>query len=1773
MNTRELNNEVLVTVFIRPHEDASSFGRCVESVQLQDVSPLEIIILDDGRSDGLREAVAPYLADGRINCVRVPKNPTPQHFQTHALEPGCGRYHTWLRGDEHLLPGHLARIIAGLEAHPECSLGYAAPEYAGTQEDTKQPPPHPGLAAQDYAGGRNDLGLLLTHGNHIDPAATVYRGSDLLRLGEFQPSARGAEAWELVTRLAIENPNFFYSRTPGVRRRLDAGSDPQQCLADSGLLETHLRLVARAAYSAAAERLRGLELEILAHLDRRIESCGAAAWTLDRDIRRVRGILSRGLRAHNAVAVHHQPAVSIVIPCYLQAQYVTEALESVVAQRFTDWECVVVDDGSPDDCVQVVRRFAATRGDGRIRLISQANAGLASARNSGINASQGRYILPLDADDKLHPDYLTQTVTVLDRYADIAIVYVDEQNFGLADHVHVKGRVSLEALKRHNIHDYCSLYRREVWERTGGYSPAMYLGGEDWEFWLAAAACGFKSHHVSQPLFLYRNRDNSMVADTLENLDYVRAQLAPHQSGVFDPHEISDAEERLKHVSPAQHAKLTRTRDTHPHNTLLLRFLDLAETDNARSAPELPPIDATPLVSVIIPTLDRPDLLRDAVASVLAQSYNNWEAIVVNDGGEDIGDWITAKDPHGRIRYVRHAQNRGLSAARNTGISLSAGAILCYLDDDDRLCPDHFETIVDGMRGNQAGLVYTEAEYVRERLAGGKRQVLSRTTPYSHIQYSLEQLHVGNFIPVNTWAHRRELIACTGDFDVTLNALEDWDLLLRLARITAPVHVPRITAEVRLRPEARDDNMSQRERHDFPALHRKIYARYPLPGNAQVELRRTQALTQLEGARRDEGSAHSDADRYARWQQPHALTENKAQYMAERMMLAWRLRPSFQLIAIHQGNQHDALADTLDSLCRQLYPGWGLSVIADCPAPDAGFHRLPNLEWVEIRGDLVDTLNRIVSESQADWIIRAKSGVQFAPHALLRWGDYMNRYPQWRIIYCDDDHIARDGTRDQPRFKPDFNLDLLRSTPYMGDVLALERDVLTRCGGFGAGAGVFDAVLRILDTAGESAVGHIPEVLVHYPRDKDREPIGAADAENDRIAVETHLERNGLTAQVTHHEIAGTFFVDYQAHDPPSVSILIPVERRYKWLPLCIEGLLQKTRYPDFEVVLSDCGGGDSDLLDELARTYDDKVRVLRTPGAVGSASLTHVAAAESRGELLLVLEPDAQAIHDEWLTRMVANVQRPEVGVVGARLIDLHGRVQHAGLILGIDDGAGRAFTGHAMQSPGYLNRLQVAQNFSAVSGACMLLSRELFAQLGGFDETGFTQCGHDVDLCLRARQAGYEVVWTPFATLLKHESHEPQSPAPPDPNSKTTADNTTLIARWPDLLANDPAYNRNLSLARGDMRVEDELAVPWTPPEHPRPRVWAFPLNRQGSGEYRVRQPLQALDRAAHAEIAFLPDHEGAVPTRVPTLCELKRAAPDTVLIHHGFTDPFLHWLPRYRKSGEALLVFGLDDHLLAMPDDNDRRGLMPADLEQRLRDALAHCHRLVVPTEPLAAAYRGFIDDVRVVPNLLERQRWGHLEIRRRRAARPRVGWVGAQQHDGDLTILAPVMEALAGEVDWVMMGMCPRALRPYVAEYYQPVVYRHYPAQLAQLDLDLAVAPLEINAFNECKSDLRVLEYGAMGWPVIATDIPPYAAQPITRVANDTEAWLAAIRDRIHDRDALAKDGERLRAWVHTHHMLEDRLGCWYAALLSDAVIERFALREEPPAVRADAVASS
>lgn len=897
---------------------------------------------------------------------------------------------------------------------------------------------------------------------------------------------------------------------------------------------------------------------------------------------------------------------------------------------------------------------------------------------------------------------------------------------------------------------------------------------------------------------------------------------------------------------------------------------------------------------------------------------------------------------------------------------------------------------------------------------------------------------------------------------------------------------------------------------------------------------------------------------YHVWIKKHGLMEIDAQILAERMM-TWQYRPRFHLFMFVFNEEQNLLADTIDSLGQQFYPEWKLTVIADSVAPDIMFEELEVLEWLKLpqNTEPYDFLNHCIATSNYDWVGFVPAGTRFEPQIWLQFGNYINHSQDKTAFYCDDDLVEPEGELFQPRFKPDFNLDLLRSNDYIGPVIC-KRTLFESIHGFDKVPGHenLSLALKIYERVGANGIGHISDLLMHLPASVQSH----YSTEMTKQAVQQHLIRQQLHAVAEDGLIDNAVRVVYQWPTTPKVSIIIPTKDKLEFLRPCVEAALYRNSYPNFEVIVVNNMSEEVDTLaylDELNQRSGIDLTVIDYPHPFNYAAISNIAANQAKGEYLLFLNNDTEALHPEWLERMMSHAQRPEVGVVGARLVYPEtGMLQHAGVIMGMTYVADHPYMGDlTIREPGYMNRAQMDQGFSAVTGACLLIRKSVYEQVGGMNETDLAVLYNDVDLCLKVREIEQLVVWTPYAVLVHHGSVSQKAeylkPAVIEKSrSRSTSENRHMLKTWMKYIANDPASNRHLSLAYRDLRIESEMPTNWDTTFHDRPRILGLPLSG-GSGEYRVIHPFSALSQAGVAQCEYYRFSHNK--TRPIIISEYARIAPDTVVFQAAVNDIQLIQLEQLNDILPNIFrIYTIDDLLTNVPEQSPAHKELKRhfyDVKTRLRKALQFSNRLIVSTQPLADLCADMIEDIRVIPNRLPKEPWLSLSSLQNQGQKPRVGWAGAQQHHGDLAIMNEVVKATAGEVDWVFMGMCPDEIKPYVHEFHHFVPINEYPAKLASLNLDLAVAPLEIHPFNEAKSNLRLLEYGVLGWPVICTDIYPYQTNnpPVVRVKNEVDEWVAAIRQLLADKAALADAGSALRSWVIQHYMLEDHIDEWLEAL--------------------------
>lgn len=891
---------------------------------------------------------------------------------------------------------------------------------------------------------------------------------------------------------------------------------------------------------------------------------------------------------------------------------------------------------------------------------------------------------------------------------------------------------------------------------------------------------------------------------------------------------------------------------------------------------------------------------------------------------------------------------------------------------------------------------------------------------------------------------------------------------------------------------------------------------------------------------------------YQIWKQVHVPSLREAEWIAERMT-ALAAPPRFHLAVIAPPDHEERLVRNIRDLAGQFYRGWRLTVVATLPYPE-GLEDLTQLNWIEAPGIHPHVTVNQALQGDGDWVGLLNAGDGLPPQALFRLADALDRHPEWRVIYSDEDKLWPDGERTDPHFRSEFNLDLLRASPSaVGGLFMLRRDLFTQLGGLNPdmdGVETYDLALRALELAGAEAYGHVADVLVHRAVNGGHCPRSEEELQAARdTALMGHFERLGLDVALGRGLLPDSYRVMYQHPRKPRVSIIIPTRNQGEFLVRCVDSVLENTTWPDYEILIVDNGSDEADALDYLQHIQADaRVRVMSYPDAFNFAAMNNLAAGQATGEYLLLLNNDTAVLHGDWLDEMMGHAQRPEVGIVGARLLFPNGRVQHAGVILGIRDSpADHAFIDLEGDAPGYAGRAMLTQDLSAVTAACMLVRKSVYDQVRGLDEVNFRVSFNDVDLCLKVREKGLLVVYTPFA-LLVHEGSVSQRGGVENKDmdykrQRMREEREAMLRKWRPWIAYDPAYNPNLSLADGNFKIEISPALTFDPAWRPRPRILAHPADRMGCGEYRIIAPMRALNDGGRVM--------GWETGHYLSEAELFHFEPDSIVLQRQVEWSQIELAERYVRHCKAFRVFELDDLLTNVPVKSSRKKdfVLMKDLHQRFRKAVSLCHRFVVSTDYLAEEYKGYTDEVVAVPNYLERARWGHFNPLRRQGAKPRVGWAGSVTHDGDLLEIIDVVRATAEEVDWVFFGMCPEELRPVIAEFHPPVPLEDYAAKLASLNLDLAVAPLEDVPFNHGKSHLRLLEYGVLGFPVICTDITPYRGDyPVTRVPNRFKDWVEAIRAHAAEPDALAAMGDTLRDHIRERWMLEDNLDVWLKAWL-------------------------
>lgn len=398
-------------------------------------------------------------------------------------------------------------------------------------------------------------------------------------------------------------------------------------------------------------------------------------------------------------------------------------------------------------------------------------------------------------------------------------------------------------------------------------------------------------------------------------------------------------------------------------------------------------------------------------------------------------------------------------------------------------------------------------------------------------------------------------------------------------------------------------------------------------------------------------------------------------------------------------------------------------------------------------------------------------------------------HPQAVAVYTDEERTGSDGQPEAGLFKPAFNRHLLRATDYVGALLAVRTEAFRAAGGLHGGLGpvtLHEFHLRLLEPLAAEQILHIPRIAFSAPEPAPVDPRLSAEAVESVLGTEVDVLPGGhLRPRVP------------LPKTPPLVSFIIPTRDRADLLGVALRTLIETTAYRAFEIVIVDNGSVEAEtfaLFEETKRAWPDTV-IVRDDGGFNYPRICNAGVAASRGELICLLNNDIEVVEPGWLEEMVALASAPRTGIVGARLLFGNRTIQHAGVVVGLFRYAAHWFSHAAPDVPGPFGRLQVRSNVSAVTGACLMISRACWERIGPLDAERFAEDCNDIDLCLRARRAGFEVVWTPFATLLHHESASRGRRRSKAHRERLKAQRRRMEDLWQTRTMVDPHYNPNLS------------------------------------------------------------------------------------------------------------------------------------------------------------------------------------------------------------------------------------------------------------------------------------------------------------------------------------------------------------------------------------------
>jgi len=550
-------------------------------------------------------------------------------------------------------------------------------------------------------------------------------------------------------------------------------------------------------------------------------------------------------------------------------------------------------------------------------------------------------------------------------------------------------------------------------------------------------------------------------------------------------------------------------------------------------------------------------------------------------------------------------------------------------------------------------------------------------------------------------------------------------------------------------------------------------------------------------------------DDYIEWFDKHKATEEQLDRQ-RKISKDFKYRPLISILLPTYNTNPTYLRSCIDSVLSQSYDNWELCISDDNSTSEQTKDVIK--EYVEKYDNVIVTFrkenghiskssNTALSMAKGDYISLLDHDDILPPNALFEVVNAINKNPEVDLIYTDEDKIDHEGNHIEPFFKPDWSPDFMNSCNMITHFATMKANIIRGVNGFTVGThGAQDWDLFLKITAKTNNIYHIPKILYHWRKSETSTAMNANSKPyayiNQKNVLRSSVRQRKENAYIDSHVALGFWRKKYVIPTNPLVSIIIPTKNNFKYIKKCIESIIENTTYPYFEIIIVDTGSTDSQVNNFYGKLINDNenIQIVKYKKKFNFSDACNYGADNSNGEYLLFLNNDTEVITHDWIQSLLEHAQRPEVGMVGPKLIFEDKTIQHAGIVLSERDIAFHPFYGQDERVDifTYIYTANI-RNVSAVTAACSMVSRKKFDEAGGFDPK-LRVTYNDVDLNLKLRKKGYYNLYTPYAELFHYESKSVGriNTSERDSTELQEAQNE-MRKRWGNYLKRDPFYNDN--------------------------------------------------------------------------------------------------------------------------------------------------------------------------------------------------------------------------------------------------------------------------------------------------------------------------------------------------------------------------------------------